>query len=229
MKIWAVSFSHSNVFLRWLFAFSRRKKIGYSSFEPCALLALKFPRQLQKEILMLKYKVKFDVIGDEWRTDRHRKGCSSCRVSPRVEFLKRFWTKRTHIPRTTRYVFSLLKSSTVLWRKGVFFLFRCAPPAKNKFILRARSSEKSIDLILLIKPTVSGALEIYFNSSSTRHHENRIVGGLHFLLLLLDHRWVGLRRKKQAIHDFVHWNLSENGYLCFCNTPLVCWCFRRVA
>ena len=123
MKIWAVGFSHSNMFLRWLFAFSRRKKIGYSSFEQCALLALKFPRQLQKEILMLKYKVKFDVIGDEWRTDRHRKGCSSCRVSPRVEFLKRFWTKRTHIPRATRFVFSLLKSSTVLWGKGVFFFY----------------------------------------------------------------------------------------------------------
>ena len=229
MKIWDVGFSHSNVFLRWLFAFSRRKKIGYSSFEPCALLALKFPRQLQKEILMLKYKVKFDVIGDEWRTDRHRKGCSSCWVSPKVEFLKRFWTKRTHIPRTTRYVFSLLKSSTVLWRKGVFFLFRCGPPAKNKFILRARSSEKSIDRILLIKPTVSGALEVYFNSSSTRHHENRIVGGLHFLLLPLEHRWVGLWGKKQVTHDFVHWNLSENGYLCMYNTSLLCWCVRRAA
>ena len=24
MKIWAVGFSHSNVFIRWLFAFSRR-------------------------------------------------------------------------------------------------------------------------------------------------------------------------------------------------------------
>ena len=127
MKIWDVGFSHSNVFLRWLFAFSRRKKIGDSSFKPCAW---KFPRQLQRESLMPKYKVQFDVIGNEWRTDRHRKGCSSCRVSPKVEFLKRFWTKRTHIPRATRFVFSLPKSSTVLWGKGVFFLFRYGPPQR---------------------------------------------------------------------------------------------------
>ena len=68
------------------------------------------------------------------------------------------------------------------------FVFLVWPPAKNKFILRARNSGKSIDRILLIKPTMSGVLEVYFNSSSTRHHENRFVGGLHFLLLLLDHR-----------------------------------------
>ena len=105
------------------------------------------------------------------------------------------------------------------------------PPAKNKFILGARRSGKSIDLILLIKPTEFGILEVYYNSSSTGYHEDedRIVGALHFLLLLLDHRWVGLWGKKQATHDFVYWNLSRRAFLCMYNNSLVCWCVWRVA
>lgn len=69
-------------------------------------------------------------IGDQWSIDR-RKGCSSCRVSPRVEFLKNsFWKKSIRNLRATNSYFSEIWSTVFGW-KGIFVIVLFGGPQQS--------------------------------------------------------------------------------------------------